>query len=91
VALGVTGLLATALAFTVQTWAQQHTTPTRTAVIFALEPVVAWLTSYWLTGEILSQRAAFGAALILAGILLVELKRAHSQVHLSSRSANPEV
>lgn len=90
-ALGVTGLLATALAFTVQTWAQQHTTPTRTAVIFALEPVVAWLTSYWLTGEILSQRAALGAALILAGILLVELKRAHSQVHLSSRSANPEV
>jgi drug/metabolite transporter (DMT)-like permease len=77
VALGVTGLLATALAFTVQAWAQQHTTPTRTAVIFSLEPVVAWLTSFRLTGEVLSRRAAAGAGLILAGILLVEVKRAH--------------
>jgi len=83
VALGVTGLLATALAFTVQAWAQQHTTPTRTALIYALEPVVAWLTSFWLTGELLSRRAALGAGLILSGILMVELKRVHSMQHLS--------
>jgi drug/metabolite transporter (DMT)-like permease len=82
-ALGVTGLLATALAFTVQAWAQQHTTPTRTALIYSLEPVVAWFTSFWMTGETLSRRAAAGAVLILAGILLVELKRVHSTVHLS--------
>lgn len=82
-ALGVTGLLATALAFTVQAWAQQHTTPTRTALIYSLEPVVAWFTSFWLTGEVLSRRAAAGAVLILAGILLVELKRVHSSIHLS--------
>ncbi len=84
IALGVTGLLATALAFTVQAWAQQHTTATRTALIYSLEPVVAWLTSFWLTGEMFSRRAALGAVLILSGILLVELKRAHSAVHLSS-------
>jgi drug/metabolite transporter (DMT)-like permease len=90
-ALGVTGLLATALAFTIQAWAQQHTTPTRTAIIFALEPVMAWITSYCLTGEVLSRRAVGGATLILAGILLVELKRVHSEEHLSSRRPNPEV
>ena len=73
-ALVVTSLLATALAFTVQTWAQRYTTPTRTAVIFALEPVFAWATSFVLTNELLSRRAATGAILILAGILLVELK-----------------
>lgn len=73
-ALIVTGLLATALAFAVQAWAQQYTTPTHTALIFALEPVFAWLTSFLLAGEILSRRASLGAALILAGILLVELK-----------------
>jgi drug/metabolite transporter (DMT)-like permease len=84
IALGVTGLLATALAFTVQAWAQQHTTATRTALIYSLEPVVAWLTAFWLTGEMLSRRAAFGAVLILSGILLVELKRAHSTLHLSN-------
>jgi len=73
-ALVATGLLATALAFSVQAWAQRHTTPTRTALIFALEPVFAWLTSFVLTGEVLSARAALGGVLILAGILIVELK-----------------
>jgi len=70
----VTGLFATALAFTVQAWAQQFTTHTRTALIYMLEPVVAWATSYLLAGEGLSRRAAAGAALILGGVLLVELK-----------------
>jgi drug/metabolite transporter (DMT)-like permease len=73
-AVAITGLLATALAFAVQTWAQQHTTPMRTAIAFALEPVFAWLTSFVVAGELLSRRAALGALLILAGILLVELK-----------------
>ncbi len=70
----VTGLFATALAFTVQAWAQRYTTHTRTALIYMLEPVVAWATSYLLAGEGLSRRAAAGAALILGGVLLVELK-----------------
>lgn len=73
-ALAITSLLATALAFLIQTWAQQHSTPTRTALIFALEPVFAWATSYALAGELLTRRGLAGAALILAGILLVELK-----------------
>jgi drug/metabolite transporter (DMT)-like permease len=81
VALAVTSLLATALAFSIQTWAQRWSSPTRTALIFSLEPVFAWLTSYLVAGEVLSQRGMAGAALILAGILIVELKpfRAASQ------------
>ena len=74
IALGVTSLLATALAFYLQTWAQQYISPTRTALIFSTEPLFAWLGSFLLTGEILSGRGMAGAALILAGILLVELK-----------------
>ena len=74
-----TGLLATAVAFTTMAWAQQYTSPTRTALIFALEPVVAWFTSYMLTGDVLSNRAKIGAGLILGGILLVEVKRAAPQ------------
>jgi drug/metabolite transporter (DMT)-like permease len=73
-AIVVTGLFATALAFAVQAWAQQYTTPTRTVLFFALEPVFAWLTSFAVAGELLSRRAALGAVLILAGILMVELK-----------------
>jgi drug/metabolite transporter (DMT)-like permease len=74
VALGVTSLLATALAFFIQTWAQRWTSPTRTALIFATEPVFAWATSYLIAGEVLSRRAGVGAVLILGGILTVELK-----------------
>jgi drug/metabolite transporter (DMT)-like permease len=81
VALAVTSLLATALAFSVQTWAQRWSSPTRTVLIFSLEPVFAWVTSYLIAGEVLSHRGMAGAALILAGILIVELKpfRATSQ------------
>jgi drug/metabolite transporter (DMT)-like permease len=75
VAILATGLLATALAFTTMAWAQQYTTPTRAALILSLEPAVAWLTSYVVTGEVLSNRGKMGAGLILAGVLLVELKR----------------
>ncbi len=74
VALAVTAVLATALAFWIQTWAQARTTPTRAALIFALEPVFAWLTSWLVEGEVLTPRALAGAGCILAGILLVELK-----------------
>lgn len=75
-AVAVTALLATALAFSVQAWAQQRTGPTRAALIFALEPVFAWATAFALTGELLSPRGVLGAALILAGVLVVELRRA---------------
>ncbi|HEY3827393.1 MAG TPA: DMT family transporter [Bryobacteraceae bacterium] len=74
----ITGLLATALAFTTQAWAQQYTSSTRAALIFALEPLVAWLTSYVVTGEKMGGRGKVGAVMILAGILVVELKRAES-------------
>ena len=74
VAVAITGLFATALAFTVQAWAQTRTTSTRTALIYMLEPVVAWITSYLLVGEGLSARAGAGAALILGGVAMVELK-----------------
>ena len=70
----MTGVLCTALAFTIQAWAQRYTTSTRTALIYALEPVVAWITSYCVAGEGLSGQAAAGAALILSGVLLVEMK-----------------
>jgi drug/metabolite transporter (DMT)-like permease len=72
-AVAVTGLLGTAAAFTVQAWAQQFMAATNTALIFALEPVFAWITSFIVYGERLGWRAGIGAALILAGILTSEV------------------
>jgi drug/metabolite transporter (DMT)-like permease len=80
----VTGILATALAFTIQAWAQQYTTANRTALIYMLEPVFAWVTSYWIMGEGLSGRAAVGAALILGGVVLVEMKPLNPRLHPSN-------
>jgi drug/metabolite transporter (DMT)-like permease len=77
----VTGLFATALAFTIQAWAQQYTTATRTGLIYMLEPVFAWITSYCMVGEGLSGRAAAGAALILGGVVLVEMKPLNPRLH----------
>jgi len=83
-ALLITSLLATAFAFAVQTWAQQYSSPTRTAIIFSLEPVFAWAASWIVAGELLSRRALVGAALIMAGILAVELKPFRRAAHPSS-------
>jgi drug/metabolite transporter (DMT)-like permease len=80
-ALVITGLLATALAFTVQSWAQQHTTPTRTALILALEPVFAAITSFLVAGEMFTPRSVLGGALILGGIVVVQLKPAVAGRH----------
>lgn len=73
-ALGVTSLFATAVAFALQTWAQQFSGPTRTALIFSLEPVFALVASFLLMGERLGARGMAGAGLILMGIVLVELR-----------------
>jgi drug/metabolite transporter (DMT)-like permease len=72
IALLVTGVLATAAAFTIQSWAQQYLAPTHTALILAMEPVFAWVTSFLVLGERLSGRAACGAVLVLGGIAVTE-------------------
>lgn len=69
----ITGILCTAVAFSVQSWAQQFTPATHTALIFTTEPVFAWLTSFIYLHERLGLRAGAGALLILCGVLISEL------------------
>jgi len=69
----VCALFATAIAFSVQLWAQQYTSPSHAAIIFTLEPVFAVITSYLVIGERLNGRSMLGAVLVLAGILIAEL------------------
>lgn len=73
IAMGIAAVLATAAAFSIQTWAQSILPPTHTALILTLEPVFAWITSYLVLGERLGARASGGALLILTGIALAEL------------------
>ncbi len=72
-ALVVTAVFASALGFFVQTYAQQHTSPSRTALILASEPAFAGFFAYVLKGETLSALGWLGAVLILGSIFAVEL------------------
>ncbi len=69
------GIVATAFAFTVQNRVQAFTTPTHTALVLSLEPVFGALFAYLLAGERLGGREILGCALILAGMLVAELRR----------------
>jgi drug/metabolite transporter (DMT)-like permease len=71
-ALIVTGVFASALAFLVQTWAQRSASATRTAVVFALEPVWAAVFGIWLEGDSLGALGWGGCAVILCGIAFAE-------------------
>jgi drug/metabolite transporter (DMT)-like permease len=71
-ALLVTGVFASAFAFLAQTWAQRHLSATRTALVFALEPVFAGLAGYLLAGDRLGALGWAGGAVILAGIVVSE-------------------
>jgi drug/metabolite transporter (DMT)-like permease len=72
-ALIVTSLVASALGFFVQTFAQQHAPPARTALILASEPAFAGLFGWLLNDERLSVTGWLGAALITSAILAVEV------------------
>ncbi|MGZ4827915.1 MAG: DMT family transporter, partial [Terriglobales bacterium] len=76
----VTGILGTGAAFTIQAWAQQFTPPTHTALIFLLEPVFAWITSYIVLRERLGMRAGAGAVMILGGIVVSEIKGSEAEL-----------
>jgi drug/metabolite transporter (DMT)-like permease len=84
-ALLVTGVFASALAYLVQTWAQRRTSATRTALVFALEPVFAALFGYTLDGDRLGALGWGGCALIMAGIVLAEPAAAAALVNAVSR------
>ncbi len=73
IALAVAAVLATAAAFSIQSWAQSILPATHTALLMTMEPVFAWITSYLVMGERLGLRPASGALLILTGIALTEL------------------
>jgi drug/metabolite transporter (DMT)-like permease len=72
-ALLVAAALATAAAFSIQSWAQSILPSTHIALLLTMEPVFAWITSFLFMGERMGLRPACGALFILAGIGLTEL------------------
>ncbi len=57
-----------------QTWAQRQMSATHAAILFALEPVLAALLAGWFLQERLGPRGFAGGTLVLAGIVVSELR-----------------
>jgi drug/metabolite transporter (DMT)-like permease len=66
-------IFATVIALFVQTRYQKDTTPTRSAVIFSIEPVLAAGFAYVVLGEVLGTAGMVGGGLIVGGVLVSEL------------------
>jgi drug/metabolite transporter (DMT)-like permease len=73
-AMVVTTIFATVYAYFVQTFMQQHTSPTRAGVILAMEPVSAAIYAYFAINEILTPSQFFGAFLLLLSFLIAEIR-----------------
>ncbi len=70
----ITAVFATVYAFLIQTYMQQFTTATKTAIIFAMEPVSAAIFAYITVNESLSATQVFGAILIVFATIIAELQ-----------------
>ncbi|HEX7528775.1 MAG TPA: DMT family transporter [Thermoanaerobaculia bacterium] len=67
-------LVATVVTFLAQTWAQARMPATHAAILFALEPVFTAIFAALFLGERMTGGDWAGAALVLAGILVSELR-----------------
>ncbi|SCY78538.1 Permease of the drug/metabolite transporter (DMT) superfamily [Paenibacillus polysaccharolyticus] len=80
------GVLCSGLGYILQTFAQRHASPTRTSLIFSLEPLFAATFAFIFQGESLTLQGYCGAALMLAGVLITEIKL---PLHLFRRRKRP--
>jgi drug/metabolite transporter (DMT)-like permease len=68
-----TGMLIIGFGTSVETWVTRLVSPTRVALMAALEPVFAALAGWWV-GDAITLRIIIGGVLILAGMLVAELR-----------------
>ena len=68
----INSVFATVVAFSIQTSMQKHTTPTKTAIIFIMEPVSSAFFSYWIGGELLTAKQYVGTFFILLAMVFTE-------------------
>ena len=81
IAIVITGVFASALAFYIQTWAQQHLSASRTALILTTEPAWAVAAAVVLAGQRFGLLQAAGAALMLVAIVGHELAHLKFKAH----------
>jgi drug/metabolite transporter (DMT)-like permease len=76
-AIVLTGVVASALAFVVQTWAQSKLPPARVALILVMEPAFGGVIG-WTVAGVWPLREMLGAAMMLGGMIVSEALAAFS-------------
>ncbi|MBY0121984.1 DMT family transporter [Bacillus sp. S/N-304-OC-R1] len=74
IAILMLSIVCSALGFVIQTVAQKYTSPTKTGLIFSLEPVSAASFGYVFAHEIMSGKEIFGALLVLFSVFFVTVR-----------------
>ena len=77
-AIAITGVFASAVAFWVQTYAQQRLPASRAALILTMEPAFTVFFAFLLVGERFGLLQALGAVLILAALFYSEIRGSHT-------------
>lgn len=72
-ALAFMAIIGTALALSVQTWAQKRTPAVRAGLIYSAEPVFAYVFAAAILGESFSSMQKIGSAIIILAVVLSEL------------------
>ena len=84
------GVVASAFAFAIQTWAQQVMVPARAALILVLEPAFGGLFGWLIAGQVIWHEGV-GAALMLGGMMLSELWGTHKSATAEPSLEGPAV
>jgi drug/metabolite transporter (DMT)-like permease len=69
------GIGSVGIAYTLQVVGQRHAPPTHAAIILSLESLFAALGGWLILSEVMTSRKILGAALMLAGVILSQIKK----------------
>ena len=75
IAVIITGIFATSIAFILQGKFQRETTATRAGIIYSMEPVFAFLFSSLILGETLPEKGIMGGFLVFLGMLISNFEK----------------
>jgi drug/metabolite transporter (DMT)-like permease len=87
--IGFLSIVASALAYTVQTWSQAHLSATRGAVIISTETAWAALTGVLIAHDPITARLLAGGALLLLAIAVVQVPRPRIAIARGSGHLRP--
>ncbi|GII63018.1 membrane protein [Sphaerisporangium krabiense] len=89
-AIAFTAIVASAIAYFIQSYAQRRTSPVRASLILATEPAFAGVFGFWLAGDRPTPLGWTGAALMLLAVLLAEARRPADPPQHVSHTPTPD-